>query len=222
MKFFRPILAGATLRDRLVACLGACMGIGLTTLVGRLTMGHLDPIHAVLIGAPLGASAVLMFVVPASPLTQPWPVIGGNVVSALTGIAVARLVPDPVLASGLAVGLAIGLMSLTRCLHPPGGGTALLCALAAPTGAAHDFLFAFAPMGLNAVCLVAAAWVFHRFSGHTYPHKPLPAPAAPPPVEDVDIDAALSAMEALDVSRGDLKALIRLSLDNAQRRRAGR
>ena len=105
-KLFSPILAGATLRDRLFASLGAIVGIALTGLVCTLVFGR-DP-HLPFIVAPVGASAVLLFAVPASPLAQPWSIIGGNTLSALCGIAVTQFVHEPMLAIGLAVGLAIG------------------------------------------------------------------------------------------------------------------
>ncbi|MFG3757464.1 HPP family protein, partial [Klebsiella pneumoniae] len=77
--------------------------------------------RAPLLVASIGASAVLLFAVPASPLAQPWPIIGGNSVSALVGIVVARAIGDPLLAAAVAAALAIAVMSLARCLHPPGG-----------------------------------------------------------------------------------------------------
>ena len=97
-----------------------------TGLRPRPWRGRLVP----LIVAPMGASAVLVFAVPASPLAQPWPVVGGNAISALVGVVVARVVADPVIAVGLAVSLAIAAMSLTRSLHPPGGAAALTAASA--------------------------------------------------------------------------------------------
>ncbi|PWJ88222.1 HPP family protein [Mesorhizobium loti] len=55
----------------------------------------------------MGASAVLLFAVPASPLAQPWSIIGGNTISALVGVIVTQFVHEPVLATGIAVALAI-------------------------------------------------------------------------------------------------------------------
>jgi CBS domain-containing membrane protein len=78
-RIFRPIMAGAHLRERLIGCLGALICIGLTMFVcGQLLSSTYVPI----IVAPLGASAVLIFAVPSSPLAQPWPVVGGNMISA--------------------------------------------------------------------------------------------------------------------------------------------
>ncbi|RZJ40246.1 MAG: hypothetical protein EON86_12810, partial [Brevundimonas sp.] len=152
MRLFRPILAGATLRDRALACLGALLGIGLTGLVSRAILGS-ETVLPLLMAASMGASAVLLFVVPASPLVQPWPLFGGHVVSALTGIAVARLIPDPMIASAVAVAVAIALMSLLRCLHPPGGSTALIGVLGGSAVHGAGLMFALVPIGLNAVLL---------------------------------------------------------------------
>ncbi len=116
-KLFSPILAGATLKERLIGCLGALIGICLTGLVCGFIFGD-DP-QLPLIVAPIGASAVLLFAVPASPLAQPWSIIGGNTISALIGVTVSYFVKDQMVAIGLAVALAILAMSLTRSLHPP-------------------------------------------------------------------------------------------------------
>ena len=78
-RLFVPILAGATLRERIIACIGATIGIALTGAIGGLVLGN-GP-HVPLLVAPMGASAVLLFAVPASPLAQPWSIIGGNTTS---------------------------------------------------------------------------------------------------------------------------------------------
>ncbi len=218
MKIFTPILAGATLRDRAIACLGALFGIAATGLVSRAILGDLE--LAMLLAAPLGASAVLVFAVPASPMGQPWPVIGGNVVSALAGVVAAHLIPEPMIAAGAAVALSIAAMSATRSLHPAGGGSALVAALGGPALASHGWLFAFVPIGLNAVLVVASGWLFHRFTGHAYPHKAVPLPVAPPPsITEADIEAALETFgEPLDVSAADLRTIANLAAAKAHQR----
>jgi hypothetical protein len=117
IRLFVPLLAGASLRDRAIGSIGALAGIG---LVGVMCVAFF-PAATPWIVAPVGASAVLLFAVPASPLAQPWSIVGGNVLSALFGVIVTGLVPEPALAAALAVGGAILAMSLLRCLHPPGG-----------------------------------------------------------------------------------------------------
>lgn len=216
---FAPILTGATLGDRLIGCLGALIGICLTGLVCNLAIGG-DP-QLPLIVAPMGASAVLLFAVPASPLAQPWPIVGGNTISALVGVAVAHVVSDPLLAVGLAVSLAILAMSLTRSLHPPGGAAALTAVIGGAAVTRAGFWFPLVPVAINALILVALGVVFHRLAGRRYPHRQAPAPVNvhetrdPPPALRVgftsaDIDAAVAKFnETLDISRADLDALLR-------------
>lgn len=204
-----PLLAGASSRDRLVASMGALLAI---TLVAALCH-RLLPLASGLpyLAAPLGASAVLVFAVPASPLSQPWPVIGGNVVSALIGTLAAHLVPRPEIAAGIAVGGAIFAMSLLRCLHAPGGGTALVTAMASPAIAASGYGFALLPIAVDAVLLVGVAWLFHLVSGHSYPHRPAAklAAAIPAAFHRDDIDKALADMgDAFDIGRDDLDLLL--------------
>jgi CBS domain-containing membrane protein len=163
-----PMLAGARPGERLLACIGAFVGIAGTAFLSMLL--GVETAHLPALVAPIGASAVLLFAVPASPLAQPWPVIGGNLVSGVVGLLVASHVGNPALAAGLAVGLAILAMTLLRCLHPPGGGTALLPLLAAPQLAGEAARFVVMPT-LNAMLLVALGWLFHLYSGHSYPHK---------------------------------------------------
>lgn len=218
-RLFAPILAGARLSDRLVACAGAALGLAVTVLGGAalLPQGAELPV----IVAPLGASAVLLFAVPASPLAQPWPVIGGNVLSALVGVAVFRLVPSLPLAAGLAVGAAILLMSLLRCLHPPGGAAALTAVIGGPAIHAAGFGFALVPVGVNSVALVLTALAVHRLTGRSYPHRP--APVAPVPgFLPEDVDAALADMhESFDIAREDLDALLAAAEAHALARRRG-
>jgi CBS domain-containing membrane protein len=209
------LLAGATLRDRLVAGLGAAIGISATAILSRLLIGP-EPGLPLLI-ASFGASAVLVYAVPASPLAQPWPVIGGNALSALFGVAVGRMVPDPAIAGGVAVGGSILLMSLLRCLHPPGGGTALFAALGGASGH-YPFTVAILPIGLDAVIFVGIGLLFHRFSGHSYPHRP----AVAPPVALLhreDVDRALAELgETFDIDPDDLEALLARAETHAQAR----
>lgn len=218
-QLFRPILAGATLRERLIACLGALAGITLTGLICGWFFGE-GP-HIPLIVAPMGASAVLLFAVPASPLAQPWSVIGGNTISAFMGVLAAHLIPDPVIAIGVGVSLAIAAMSLTRSLHPPGGAAALTALIGGPAVTNAGFLFPLFPVCLNSIILVTLGIVFHKISRRNYPHVPAPAPVNTHGTADLpaplrvgfrteDVDAALVAFhETLDIDRADLDRLLR-------------
>ena len=228
---FVPILPGATLLDRLLCSGGALLGIGLTALIGYLTFGH-DAALPFLV-APVGASAVLVFAVPSSPLAQPWPVVGGNTLGALIGIAASSLIADPLLASGIAVSVAIIGMSLARCLHPPGGAAALVAVLGGPSVAAAGVKFAFMPVAANSAALVLLGWLFHKASRHRYPHWQVKKPDNPHGTRDPlpearigfnsrDVDAALADIgETFDIDREDLDTLLRRIELRAVSRRHG-
>jgi len=218
-RLFAPILAGASLRERMMACVGALVGIVLTGLICRFVLG--DHTSLPLIVAPLGASAVLLFAVPASPLAQPWSIIGGNTISALIGVIVGHFIHDQILAIGFGVSIAIATMSFARCLHPPGGATALTAIIGGPAVTSAGFLFPFIPVGLNSLLLVALGLLFHKVSRHTYPHRALTPPANTHETTDIspelragfttdDIDKALEALkETFDISPDDLDSLLR-------------
>ena len=218
-RIFRPILAGATLRERLIACVGALIGIALTGLICGLFFGE-GP-HIPLIVAPMGASAVLVFAVLATPLAQPWPVIGGNTISAFMGVLAAHLVADPVIAIGVGVSLAIAAMSVTRSLHPPGGAAALTALIGGPAVSSAGFTFPLFPVCINSLILVALGIVFHKVSRRNYPHVAVAVPGNTHGTADLpaslrvgftpsDVDAALAELnEALDIDRSDLDRLLR-------------
>ena len=203
--------------ERLRSVVGALIGLLVTVLLSdMLANAGATP----LLVAPMGASAVLLFCVPASPLAQPWSVIGGNTISALVGITVTRLVHDPVLAAPLAGACAILVMFVLRCLHPPSGAVALTTVLGGPAVHAAGYHFAFLPVCLNSTLIVLAALVFNNLTGRRYPHtqqSPLknvhatrdPAPTARLGFSTEDLDDVLARYgQVLDVSRDDLEAIL--------------
>lgn len=116
--------------------------------------------HELLIGS-FGATAVLLYGTPDSPLAQPRGVIGGHLLSAVTGCAMAQIAGTGPLALAGAVGLAIVVMHFTHTTHPPGGATALI--------AAHDhagWLFPLVPVTLGAVILVIIAVFANNIVNH--------------------------------------------------------
>lgn len=208
-RLFHPILAGATLRDRAIGAAGALAGIAITAWIcAQFPLG--GPGFPIL-AAPVGASAVLLFAVPASPLAQPWSILGGNVVSGLVGVLIAHTLGHGPLAIGAAVGAAILAMSLLRCLHPPGGAIALTAVSGGPAIWAAGLAFPLGLVVINSAIVVALGWLFHRVSGHSYPHRP----AAPQEMREAgrlhhdDIRRALAdAHETFDVSESDLEVLL--------------
>lgn len=220
-RLFHPILTGAHFGERVIACFGASVGIMLTIIVcTQLPFASSD---VPIIVAPLGASAVLIFAVPASPLAQPWPVVGGNIISTLVGVAAFEMIPDTTIAAGVAVGGAILVMSLLQCLHPPGGAAALTAVIGGASIHAAHYGFAFAPVGINSIALVSLGMFFHHATARSYPHRsgPLPTGAGAPSLYSSDIDAAIDEMhETFDISRADLDALLARAELHAELRRS--
>lgn len=209
---FMPARTRIDSRERLRILAGALIGVFLTGLLCHLLGGvMLDRLPWLI--APLGASAVLVFALPAGKMAQPWAVVGGNTLSALIGIASVHgvhLLGFPEVAAALAVGAAMTLMLMLRCLHPPGGATALMMVL----GGIGDPMFAVYPVLVNSVFLVLAGILYNNATGRPYPHMQLTSGnSAHPGVQDRLLDGDLDAVlrhynQVLDVSRDDLKALL--------------
>ena len=152
-------------QERLRSAVGAGLGIGVTGLSGWWLSGQLAEGLPWLI-APMGASALLVFTISASPLAQPWAVVGGNTLSALVGLVCVAVLGVSLWTMALAVALAIGVMFATRSLHPPGAATALLMVLspwAHPMGGLALVFF-------NALVLVWVGWAYNNLTGKSYPH----------------------------------------------------
>jgi CBS domain-containing membrane protein len=161
-------------RERLRVVAGAALGMLVTAWL-CLQAGAQAGAHWPWLVAPMGATAVLVFGVPTSPLAQAWPVIAGNTLSALVGIACARWAGPPALAAALAVGGAIALMLALRCLHPPGGACALLAAL----GGVTDPGFALFPVLANSALLAVVGLAYNRLTRRPR-HATIPMPRSTP------------------------------------------
>ena len=222
--------------ERLRAVAGALVGLFVTAILSDMLTAGSGIVPLALV-APMGASAVLLFCVPASPLAQPWSVIGGNTISALIGILCWQTVPNPALAAPLAGACAIFVMFLLRCLHPPSGAVALTAVLGGPAIHAAGFKFAFLPVCLNSTLIVIAALVFNNLTGRRYPHNQKsvlrtaqqaahatrdPAPMARLGFTAEDLDAVLARYgQVLDVSRDDLEDILLQTEQRAYARRFG-
>jgi CBS domain-containing membrane protein len=204
---------------------GAALAILAAGLATSLLTHGLPPGFPWLI-APLGASAVLVFAVPASPLAQPWSVVGGNLLSATIGLTLGAGIGEPLVAAGLAVGAAIAAMTFARCLHPPGGACALLCALGA-AGPEHWSFLHLVPIAANVLALALIGWAYNNLTGHRWPHVVAPVPPAPAQERAIhtreDIEATLANWEELlDVDIDDLDAFYHAVSERVAERRGGR
>lgn len=219
---FSPVSHG----ERWVSLLGGVLCIPLLFAVSRFYI-HTDALVPVV--ASMGASAVLLFAVPHGALSQPWPLLGGHIISAIIGVTCAKLIGDPFLASGLAVGLAIGAMHYLRCIHPPGGATALVAVIGGPAVTTLGYQYVLTPVAINAAIMLIVALLFNAlFPWRRYPaylHTP-PQPeekVTDRPILHEDFVYALSQLDTfVDVSEEELLEIYALATGNHRRTHPGR
>ncbi|KFN18710.1 HPP family protein [Aeromonas bestiarum] len=225
---FFPVSTNTSVKESCYGALGAFVGLFGTAFVCQWGLGL--NVHWLI--APMGASAVLLFAAPASPLAQPWSILVGNGVSALMGVLSAQLIPDMALASAVAVMLAIAAMFLTRSLHPPGGAVALTAVIGGEGIRQLGVGYVLLPVLLNSLLLLMLALLYNRLLGRRYPNSGKAQPnrhqtADPQPSERIAtqataIDLALEQHgELLDISRQDLQALLQEAQLHALRARVG-
>lgn len=199
---------------------GIALGLLITGALSRWWGGGAGTMWMV---SSLGASAVLLFGMPASPMAQPWPVLVGTVLSALVGAVMQALVPDTAIACALAVGLSVMLMVPLRCMHPPGAGFAAYVVLEHINGV-ELVLF---PILFNVAALLVCAVIYNAMTGKRYPHpqhslKRAFQQDAKEVFTSEDLDAALSHYnQVLDVSRADLEGLLHIAGRSAFNRNFG-
>ncbi|GII98350.1 HPP family protein [Sediminihabitans luteus] len=156
--------APVALHRAALAGLGGAVAIA---LLGLVAVGTGWP----WIAAPLGASCVLVFSLPAAPVSQPVNVVAGHVLSAAVGLAVATVLPVTWWSVALAVGLAIAAMAVLRVTHPPAGANPIVVMT---VGAGWAYLVA--PVLVGALVVVAVGVVHHRLASRGSAVYPLPAP----------------------------------------------
>lgn len=178
--------------------------------------------------ASMGASAVILFSVPNSPMAGSWPLVGGHLISGTIGIFCAEWIPETWLAAALAVGCSVLAMHGGRCLHPPGGASALIPILGGESVQSLGLQFLVLPLGLN----VAAMWLtslayrkLYRPPHHAAPRQ-LPTGDVPPlerlGIRQEDLHAALHDLNAfVDVSETELNDIYNLAAARAVQREFG-
>lgn len=162
-----PNPANLSLKGKLFAVLSCFSAI---LIAASVTQFFLAGIHNPILIASMGASAVILFIIPNSPLAQPWSFVGGQLSSAFVGIYCAQTIPDTALAASVATGGSVLLMLLLRCLHPPGAATALAPVMGGQAIVALGYSYVLMPVAMNvSVMLVIAVIVNRWLMGYDYP-----------------------------------------------------
>lgn len=113
--------------------------------------------------APFGATCVLLFAVPSSPLAQPRNVILGHLITASVGLVVLYGLGNSSVMIGLAVGLGIMLMQFFRAVHPPAGANPIVIILAGKSAVNINFLLT--PVLIGSITLVLIAIFVNNIGG---------------------------------------------------------
>jgi CBS-domain-containing membrane protein len=148
--------------------IGSFLGIA---AVGLIHLQVLDRFGLTMIIGSFGASAVLIYGAPRSPLAQPRNLIGGHVLSAVIGVAVFQFFGNQLwLAAALAVSLSIAAMHLTKTLHPPGGATALIAVIGGQSVHELGYFYVLMPTALGAAVMLLVALIVNNIpAGRRYP-----------------------------------------------------
>jgi len=211
--------------ERLVSALGSLLVIASIIFITRAT---LDSTAALLIVPSMGASAVLLFAIPHGALSQPWNVFAGHLLSALVGVSCAMLFSNEIIAASMAVGIAVGVMHYTRCIHPPGGATALAAVIGGEATQALGYQFVVTPVLINVLVMLVVAIAFNAcFPWRRYPawlanrgRQPVVAARdTRKSIEHADLVAALGQIDSIiDVSEQDLLRIYDLATGTAEQR----
>jgi len=231
IRFFTPDVIEVTLREK---ALSAFLAFIATLACMQISNVIIDINQMPIYVASIGASALLVFVAPKSPLSQPWPILASHFVSASIGVLCYIVFTDLILASSMAVGLSIFFMYLFKCLHPPGGAASLGVVLAGSEVHNLGFQFVFTPVLLNAALLIVFGLILNNLvPGRRYPNvimkrrdedaaKQLDWSWNKSLFNEADLEAALTTMGTyVDVSRNDLTRIYRLAVTHANQREIG-
>ncbi len=215
----------------LIAAAAALLAVSLAGFASR------EALHGIVgpfLLASMGASSVLLFVVPSSPMSRPWPFVGGHLISGLVGVTCAQLIPDIAFAAATAATGSILAMHFLRCMHPPGSATALLAVVGGDAVHNLGYQFLLSPVAINVVIMLVFALCFWNISHRLQQrvgHRPLEGEihrseerwlTSGPAFSEHDLNRAMAEMDTfLDISRKDLNEIYNRAQQHAHGRQLG-
>lgn len=221
-------LSSIPLWQRIKVAMAAFVALFIVTLTSQTLA---DPTSTIILLASMGASSVLLFGLPNSPLAKPWSFIGGHMISAAIGLVCSHLFTDLALMAAVTIGCVLFVMYIFECMHPPGGATALVPVIASTDQLlGYDFLLF--PVALNVLVMLVVSLVLHRIllnAPHAAPKNPLPIELAPniSPLQRLGLqkDDLLTALNSfstvVDISEHDLEEIYSRAQLHAYQRKSG-
>jgi CBS-domain-containing membrane protein len=220
---FKPSFDPVPIGEKIRASLATAAGI----LLMGLALRFLPQVeYPFIMFSSSAAAAALLYAVPHSPMAQPWPLIGGNLLSGMVGWACSLLIPDPVLAAACAVGMAVFLMHLSHCLFPPGAATAMIMVSGAEQFHHHGWGWTASALLANTILSLLLALIINNLiHGRRYPMRSAPtlqqSATSSGELGQEDIEWALTQMDGvIDVSEQDLLNIYGLASGKAAKRAA--
>lgn len=215
-------------RERWKTALGSLLGLSLAGgLIG------LFPNEQFWVLASLGATSIILFALPQSPLAQPWSVFGGYLAATLAALLGSALFPSPIVAGAVAVAITVWCMTRFKCMHPPGGALALiLVGHGAPSlaQAGHTMVLVLG----NAIAIILAALAVNNLLlGRRYPQCRIeeapglhltrdPSPTHRTGLSHGDLAYAVQSQQTfVDVQEKDLVRIFNTAVDHAFERHMG-
>lgn len=214
--------------EQIIATIGGIISIIAVMTASYLMLGAEG---AIAIVPSMGASTVLLFAVPHGTLSQPWAMVVGNLCSAAVGVSCALLIPNTIIAAGFAVGLAVGAMHLCRCIHPPGGATALVAVIGGDSIQQLGYSYLLMPVLINCLIILIVAIIFNSFFAwrrypistmHYHPHTPAAGQTTPLTLESIQqgmremggiVDVAAEELEQIFLAAQRHQQQVAQSLD---------
>lgn len=142
--------------------LGTAIGVGLVLSVTYVLSGH----HWML--AAVGATAIILFSMPHSPMAQPWSVFGGYLLSGGVALVVTSITTNSILGICISVALIVALMIVLKCVHPPAGAIAIFVAAQEIDGM-NAYSEIMGGILLSAALILLVATIINKILGRQYP-----------------------------------------------------
>ncbi len=222
-------LSAIPLTERLKVALAAFIALFIVTYT---SLQLADTASTIVLLASMGASSVLLFGLPNSPLARPWSFAVGHLISATVGLVCSHLFTDLALMAAVTIGCVLFVMYIFECMHPPGGATALVPVIASTDSVlGYDFLLY--PVALNVFVMLLVAIVLQKFwlkrglqpTAQKFDPVHLHKDASPLKrlgLQPEDLLSALNSFDTVvDISEQDLERLYHQAQLNAYQRKSG-